>query len=103
MRGNLEPQDIFEYRHHGKNDASTKIKLQKIGVNSIDELINQTIPKSIHLKEPITFSQNSSRCAKTESTNQSPNYVGCRSAGSTNLRSWNSLLTAFVRSGNGFH
>ena len=55
MRGNLEPQDIFEYRHHGKNDASTKIKLQKIGVNSIDELINQTIPKSIHLKEPITL------------------------------------------------
>ena len=53
MRGNLEPQDIFEYRHHGKFDASTKIKLQKIGVNSVDELINQTIPESIHLKEPI--------------------------------------------------
>jgi len=53
MRGNLKPQDIFEFRHHGKFDESTKIKLQKIGVKSVDELIDQTIPKSIHLKKPI--------------------------------------------------
>lgn len=53
MRQNLKPQDIFEYRHHGKVDGSTKIKLQKIGVASIDELIDQTVPKSIRLKEAI--------------------------------------------------
>lgn len=53
MRGNLKPQDIFEYRHHGKFDEATTKKLQKIGVSSVDELINQTIPKSIRLQEPI--------------------------------------------------
>ena len=53
MRSNLKPQDIFEYRHHGKFDESTKIKLQKIGVNTIDELIDQTIPNSIRLKKAI--------------------------------------------------
>ncbi|NJN24958.1 MAG: aminomethyl-transferring glycine dehydrogenase [Cyclobacteriaceae bacterium] len=55
MRGNLKPQDIFEYRHHGKFDESTKIKLQKIGLDSVDELIDQTIPKTIRLKRPITL------------------------------------------------
>ncbi len=53
MKGNLKPQDIFEYRHHGKFDTSTEKKLKKIGVNSIDELIDQTVPKSIRLKENI--------------------------------------------------
>lgn len=53
MRGNLKPQDIFEYRHHGKIDESTDKKLQKIGVNSIEELIDQTVPGSIRLKDPI--------------------------------------------------
>lgn len=53
MRQNLKPQDIFEYRHHGKVDGSTKTKLQKIGVASIDELIDQTVPKSIRLAKAI--------------------------------------------------
>ncbi len=53
MRGNLNPQDIFEYRHHGKNDEFTNTKLQKIGVVSIEELIDQTVPKSIRLQAPI--------------------------------------------------
>jgi glycine dehydrogenase len=53
MRENLKPQDIFEYRHHGKMDESTKRKLEQVGVSSFDELIDQTIPKSIRLKEPV--------------------------------------------------
>ena len=57
MRENLKPQDIFEYRHHGKIDDSTAKKLNKIGVDSVDELIDQTIPKSIRLKEPINLPQ----------------------------------------------
>ena len=55
MRENLKPQDIFEYRHHGKADESTKLKLKKIGVDSVDELIDQTIPKSIQLKSPLNL------------------------------------------------
>jgi glycine dehydrogenase len=53
MRENLKPQDIFEYRHHGKFDDSTRKKLHQVGVSTIDELIEQTIPRSIRLKEPI--------------------------------------------------
>jgi glycine dehydrogenase len=53
MKKNLKPQDIFEYRHHGKFDESTQKKLQKVGVSTIDELIGQTVPKSIRLKAPI--------------------------------------------------
>lgn len=53
MKGNLKPQDIFEYRHHGKFDESTSKKLKKIGVSSIDELIDQTVPKSIRLSDPL--------------------------------------------------
>jgi glycine dehydrogenase len=53
MRENLKPQDIFEYRHHGKNDESVQKRLDQIGVSSIEELIDQTIPASIRLKEPI--------------------------------------------------
>ncbi|MCG8307479.1 MAG: aminomethyl-transferring glycine dehydrogenase [Cytophagales bacterium] len=53
MREKLKPQDIFEYRHHGKNDDSTAVKLQEIGVDSLEELIDQTIPESIRLQHPI--------------------------------------------------
>ena len=53
MRGNLKPQDIFEYRHHGKFDESTTKKLTKIGVDSLDDLIDQTVPKSIRFQKSI--------------------------------------------------
>ncbi len=55
MKEHLKPQDIFEYRHHGKFDASTRKKLETIGVSSIDELIDQTIPQSIRLEKPINL------------------------------------------------
>ena len=55
MREKLKPQDIFEFRHHGRTDESTNIKLKKIGVNSIDELIDKTIPQSIRLQKQITL------------------------------------------------
>jgi len=68
MRENLKPQDIFEYRHHGKNDKSTKRKLDQIGVSSVDDLINQTIPKSIRLKEPIKLPEPLTELAFLEET-----------------------------------
>ena len=55
MREELKPQDIFEYRHHGNGGESTAKKLQRIGINSVDELIDKTIPHSIRLPKPITL------------------------------------------------
>lgn len=40
----------FQYRHIGISDADQKVMLAKIGVNSLDELIDQTIPSDIRLK-----------------------------------------------------
>jgi len=40
----------FHTRHIGINEADEKIMLDKIGVSSLDELINQTIPSDIRLK-----------------------------------------------------
>ncbi len=47
MRSDLQPQDIFEYRHHGKSDETFQKRLEAIGVSSIDELIDETVPKNI--------------------------------------------------------
>ncbi len=55
MRSNLKPQDIFEFRHHGKSDETTLLKLQQIGAASVDELIDQTVPKSIRLDRPLNL------------------------------------------------
>ena len=47
--------DLLASRHIGINEQDTAIMLRKIGVNSLDELINQTIPANIWLKEPLAL------------------------------------------------
>ena len=46
-------QNIFDTRHIGPNIEETKIMLEAIGVESIEELINQTIPAKIKLREEL--------------------------------------------------
>ncbi|MBS1592138.1 MAG: glycine dehydrogenase (aminomethyl-transferring), partial [Bacteroidetes bacterium] len=41
----------FQGRHIGPNKTTTKQMLQTIGVNSLDELINKTIPPTIRLQQ----------------------------------------------------
>ena len=43
----------FAVRHIGPNEAETRKMLGEIGVNSIDELIDKTIPASIRLQEEL--------------------------------------------------
>lgn len=43
----------FQRRHNGPDDAETKAMLQAIGVNSLDELIDKTVPAGIRLSEPL--------------------------------------------------
>ena len=49
--------DSFVLRHVGPRQSEIELMLQKIGVNSIDELIDQTIPNDIRLKEPLHLSK----------------------------------------------
>jgi glycine dehydrogenase len=45
----------FVNRHVGISAEEEKEMLKAIGVGSIDELINQTIPENIRLKQPINL------------------------------------------------
>lgn len=45
--------DKFVNRHNGPREQEVKAMLQKIGVKSIDELISQTVPSQIRLKQPL--------------------------------------------------
>jgi len=45
--------DSFMGRHIGPGEADTKAMLDVIGVSSLDELIDQTVPPAIRLKRPM--------------------------------------------------
>ncbi len=48
-----EQQHEFISRHIGPNEAETKQMLKTIGVKSLDELIDRTVPSSIRLKKQL--------------------------------------------------
>lgn len=47
--------DMFVSRHIGPRDHEIDIMLKKIGVSSLDELIEQTVPSAIRLKKPMNI------------------------------------------------
>lgn len=47
--------DKFVTRHIGPRDQEIDEMLKTIGVSSLDELINQTVPSSIHLQKPLNL------------------------------------------------
>jgi glycine dehydrogenase len=60
MKLNLRYQESFEDRHHGQTDAAQAEMLQTISatglpVESIDELIDQTVPAAIRLPRPLNL------------------------------------------------
>ncbi len=61
MKIDLHYTEQFKNRHIGPNKSQTKEMLSLLGVSSIDELINQTIPKNIRLKKDLKLPE-----AKTE-------------------------------------
>ncbi len=46
-------EEQFQSRHIGPNDADLKEMLESCGVNSLDELIDQTVPASIRLESSL--------------------------------------------------
>ncbi len=55
MSLNIHYQEDFQDRHIAPNANDTAAMLQAIGVNSIDELIDQTVPQKIRLKGPLNL------------------------------------------------
>ena len=55
MKLNLLPTDLFESRHNGLKDADFDAMLQTVGVDSVDELIQQTVPDAIRLARPLNL------------------------------------------------
>ncbi len=47
--------DVFERRHIGPGEEETKAMLKALNVNSLDELIEQTVPDSIRLAKPLNL------------------------------------------------
>jgi glycine dehydrogenase len=47
--------DSFAYRHIGPREHEVEEMLKAVGVNSIEELIDETIPKNIRLKEELNL------------------------------------------------
>jgi glycine dehydrogenase len=58
----LTGQEKFEERHHGKSTENLSAMLQTIGVESLEQLINETVPSGIRLKNKLDLP-----IAKTES------------------------------------
>src|SRR6201994_3300911 len=55
MKLNIDYQEKFQSRHIAPNEADTAQMLKAVGVNSLDELIGQTIPAGIRLKKPLNL------------------------------------------------
>ncbi|EIJ33192.1 aminomethyl-transferring glycine dehydrogenase [Thiothrix nivea] len=51
----LEQHDDFIARHIGPSDADTQAMLQTVGAESLDALINSTVPASIRLNAPLAM------------------------------------------------
>ena len=45
--GLLDPTDTFVHRHIGPSDAEVQAMLAELGLNSLDDLIDETVPESI--------------------------------------------------------
>ena len=55
MKINLNTQESFESRHQGKSEHDLQAMLKTIGADSLDTLINQTVPEQIRLQTPLNL------------------------------------------------
>ncbi len=52
-RALLEPLDTFVRRHVGPSDAEIEAMLGELGLGSLDELVDETVPASIRMDRPL--------------------------------------------------
>lgn len=55
MKISLEETDSFTRRHIGPNEAETEAMLKIIGAQSLESLIDETIPSAIRLEKPLNL------------------------------------------------
>ena len=55
MRLDVDYQEQFEQRHIAPNEQDTQAMLKTVGVNTLDELIAQTVPQNIRLAQPMNL------------------------------------------------
>lgn len=55
MKINLNTQESFESRHQGKSENDLQAMLKTIGADSLETLINQTVPEQIRLQTPLNL------------------------------------------------
>ena len=55
MKTNPNGFNLFSKRHLGPNESETEPMLETLGVDSLDDLIDQTVPSSIRLKTPLNL------------------------------------------------
>ncbi|RZM26908.1 MAG: glycine dehydrogenase (aminomethyl-transferring) [Pedobacter sp.] len=55
MSLNINYKEDFKDRHIAPNSADTEAMLNTLGLNSVDELIGQTVPEKIRLKQPLNL------------------------------------------------
>jgi len=55
MNSILPSPEQFQDRHIGPNEQDLERMLQTTGASSLDQLVDQTVPKSIRLKQPLTL------------------------------------------------
>ncbi|RQM26266.1 hypothetical protein B5M09_003157 [Aphanomyces astaci] len=86
--------DQFARRHIGAGEEDTAVMLQKIGVNSIEELIGKTVPSEIRLTKPLdlpeALSESQAFAALKKIASQNKTYKSFIGAG------FNDTLTPFV-------
>ena len=51
----LSPSDTFVHRHIGPTDADIQEMVAPLGLNSLDSLIDATVPTDIRLKQPLAL------------------------------------------------
>lgn len=53
----FKPTDLFVQRHIGPRDEDIQQMLKTLGLNSLDELVQKTIPKNIHLNRDLEIGE----------------------------------------------
>ncbi len=56
VREVLDPTDTFVRRHIGSNEADLRAMLGALGLETLEELVRETVPASIRLSGPLTLS-----------------------------------------------
>ncbi|CAM9243064.1 unnamed protein product [Sphacelaria rigidula] len=51
------PKDTFARRHIGPSDADVEVMMKDVGVKSLDDLVDRTVPHSIRLEKPLDLEE----------------------------------------------